>query len=338
MSTDFSFNSLAGADRSLNRGELSAGLNRMAGADSAFSRDEFVATFGKLGVSDDTAGGIFDNLATGGSLSTEALTGKWLSFGGADEALSEGEFRAGIDALAADAEKICFDDAAGADEIMNRDEFGAIANDAGITDESAIDDVFDRVAGADGAMNRDEFSDEENGFGSSSLSPEEFRNRFDELASPRDIDFDRDAGADEVMDRDEFGAIADRAGISDEDEIDDVFERLAGADGRMNADEFSDADNGFGDIRMSADDFAARFRELAGGDPFDFSAVAGSDNVASFDEFKAGLNDLGIDGLSTSTLEDFFKRLAGADMKMNADEAESIDGKRASELEDMIRG
>ncbi|WP_372425689.1 hypothetical protein [Salinarimonas chemoclinalis] len=335
---DFSFSRLAGADASLNRAELDAGLRRMAGADGAFDRGEFLATFGKLGVSEETAGSIFDNVASGGSLSVDTLTDTWLGFAGADGELSEREFEAGIESLAADAEEICFDTAAGADEIMNRGEFRAIANRAGITDEAAIDDVFDRVAGADGEMSSAEFGNEENGFGSTKLSPEAFRERFDALASPRDIDFGRDAGADEVMDRDEFRAIADRAGITDQAAIDDVFDRLAGADERLNLDEFTNEENGFGRTTMSTETFAERFGELARGGAFDFSAVAGADEVVTFDEFQAGLRDLGIGGLSSRTVESFFQRLAGADMRMNAAEARSIDGLSRSQLEDMIRG
>jgi len=154
---------------------------------------------------------------------------------------------------------------AGADNAIDKDEFEALCKRAGITDQDTIDKAFDKLAGADGKINKDEIKD---GLGDTKLSKDEFAKKVNELGGEdkKDINFNKAAGADKAMNEDEFAALAKQAGITDKDQIKQVFDQIAGADGKISKDEFKAA---FGDTKLSADDFKKKFDQLAQGDGCD---------------------------------------------------------------------
>ncbi len=269
------FRSIAGADwqsqgGGLSAGEFAAALKERAGADLAFVRGEFRELGESLGLPRGDSRAIFDFLENNGRVSVDALRDRLLGSAGADKAFNLDEFKGGIERLAnlpggrqEQSDGINFRRDAGADRKIDKDEFEALAREAGVTDQEVIDKAFEKLAGADGKINREEAKD---GLGGTKLSQDELAQKINDLggAEKKDIKFGKAAGADKAMDEDEFAAIAKQAGIEDEDQIQQVFDQVAGADGEISKDEFKAA---FGDTKLSSEDFKSKFDELAQSDP-----------------------------------------------------------------------
>ena len=174
---------------------------------------------------------------------------------------------------------------AGADKKIDKAEFQALAEQAGIHDQAVIDKAFDKLAGADGMINKDEVKD---GLGDTTLSKSDLAKKINELGGEdkKDINFGKAAGADKALTEDEFKELAKKAGITDEDQISQVFDQVAGADGKIDKDEFKAA---FGDTKLSGDDFKKKFDQLA------------QDDSATSDPQAAGSDDCGCDETPDST-------------------------------------
>jgi hypothetical protein len=269
------FRSVAGADWSqsggLSAAEFGAALKERAGADLAFARGELRELTNSLGLSGGESGSIFDFLEQNGRVPVDALRDQLMGAAGSNKAFNLDEFKNGVGNLVDrataqnqnqaqnESEGLRFRRDAGADRAIDKEEFEAIANRAGITDQEVIDKAFDKLAGADGKVSRDEA---EEGLGGARLSQDELANKINDLggAEKKDIKFGKAAGADKAMDEDEFAALAQQAGIEDENQIQQVFDQVAGADGEISKDEFKAA---FDDTKLSSDDFKSKFDELA---------------------------------------------------------------------------
>jgi uncharacterized protein YidB (DUF937 family) len=268
------FRSAAGADWAsqggLSASEFLAALKDKAGADLAFAKGELKELGKHLGLSGHDSKAIFDFLENNGKVPVDALRDQLLNSAGADKAFNLAEFKGGIDKLLDRATQGCGHDNdkganfrrdAGADKAIDKDEFEALAKKAGITDQEVIDKAFEKLAGADGKISKDEFKD---GLGDTKLSKDELAKKINDLggAEKKDINFGKAAGADKEIGEDEFKALAKKAGITDEEQIKQVFDQVAGADGKISKDEFKAA---FGDTKLSKDDFKSKFEELAKG-------------------------------------------------------------------------
>lgn len=270
------FRSVAGADwmsqsGGLSASEFTAALKERAGADLNFVKGELRELGKDLGLSGHDSKAIFDFLEKNGQVSVDALRDKLLKSAGADKAFNLDEFKGGVDGLvdrALDhhgthkADGLNFRRDAGADKKIDKAEFEALAERAGITDQAMIDKAFDKLAGADGKITKDEIKD---GLGDTKLSKNELASKIKEFGGEekKDINFGKDAGADKALTEDEFKEIAKRAGITDEDQIKQVFDQVAGADGEIDKNEFKAA---FGDTKLSSEDFKQKFDELAEAD------------------------------------------------------------------------
>ena len=274
------FRSAAGADwmsqsGGLSASEFTAALKERAGADLNFVKGELQGLGKELGLSGHDSKAIFDFLEKNGHVSVDALRDKLLKSAGADKAFNLDEFKGGVNGLvgqatdhhngAHKADGLNFRQDAGADKKIDKAEFQAFAEQAGIHDQAVIDKAFDKLAGADGKIDRNEAKD---GLGNTKLSKSDLAKKINELGGEdkKDINFNKAAGADKAMNEDEFAALAKQAGIQDEDQIKKVFDQIAGADGKISKDEFKAA---FGDSKVSADDFKQKFDKLAQGDGCD---------------------------------------------------------------------
>jgi len=163
--------------------DKSDGVNfrRDAGADKAIDKDEFEALCKRAGITDqDTIDKAFEKLAgADGKINKDEIKD-----GLGDTKLSKDEFAKKIEELGGkDKKDINFNKAAGADKALNEDEFAALAKKAGIEDEEQIKKVFDQIAGADGKVSKDEFKA---AFGDTKVSADDFKKKFDELAEGDD--------------------------------------------------------------------------------------------------------------------------------------------------------
>jgi len=159
-----------------------ANFRRDAGADKAIDKDEFEAIAKRAGITDqDVIDKAFDKLAgADGKISKDEFKD-----GLGDTKLSKDDLAKKINELGGDDKKkdINFNKAAGADKAMDEDEFKALAKQAGITDEDQIKQAFDQIAGADGKISKDEF---QAAFGDTKVSQDDFKSKLDEMANSDD--------------------------------------------------------------------------------------------------------------------------------------------------------
>jgi hypothetical protein len=152
-------------------------FRRDAGADKAIDKDEFEALCKRAGITDqDTIDKAFEKLAgADGKINKDEVKD-----GLGDTKLSKDEFAKKVNELGGEDKKdVNFNKAAGADKALNEDEFAQLAKQAGIEDEDQIKKVFDQIAGADGKVSKDEFKA---AFGDTKVSADDFKQKFDELA------------------------------------------------------------------------------------------------------------------------------------------------------------
>jgi uncharacterized protein YidB (DUF937 family) len=160
-------------------GQRSDAINfrRDAGADRKIDKNEFEALAKRAGITDqEVIDKAFEKLAgADGKINREEFQD-----GLGNAKLSKDDFAKKVNELGgAEKKDINFGKAAGADKALDEDEFAELAKQAGIEDEEAIKKVFDQVAGADGEISKDEFKA---AFGDTKLSPEDFKKKFEELA------------------------------------------------------------------------------------------------------------------------------------------------------------
>lgn len=161
------------------KGDKNDGVNfrKDAGADEKIDKDEFEAMCKRAGITDqDTIDKAFEKLAgADGKINKDEVKD-----GLGDSKLSKDEFAKKVNELGGEDKKdINFNKAAGADKALNEDEFAALAKQAGIEDEEQIKKVFDQIAGADGKVSKDEFKA---AFGDTKVSADDFKKKFEELA------------------------------------------------------------------------------------------------------------------------------------------------------------
>jgi uncharacterized protein YidB (DUF937 family) len=152
-------------------------FRRDAGADRTIDKDEFEAIAKRAGITDqEVIDKAFEKIAgADGEISREEAQE---GLGGTR--LSKDDLAKKINELGeAEKKDIKFGKAAGADKAMDEDEFAELAKQAGIEDEDQIKQVFEQVAGADGEISKEEFKA---AFGDTKLSSEDFKSKFDELA------------------------------------------------------------------------------------------------------------------------------------------------------------
>ena len=164
-----------------------ADFARDAGADEAIDENEFKAMCENAGIDEETAKKAFDKAAgADGKISQDEFKE---AFGG--EKADKGKFKDAVKDLAGEKDPFAkFGRDAGADKAMSKEEFSALAEKAGIDEETA-GKAFDKIAGADGEISKEEFS-AEGGLGDTKLSKEDFKSKVEELAGS-----DESSGADE---------------------------------------------------------------------------------------------------------------------------------------------
>ena len=167
-----------------------ANFRKDAGADKAIDKNEFEALAKKAGITDqEVIDKAFDKLAgADGKINREEFKD-----GLGDTKLSKDELAKKINDLGGEGQKkdVNFKRDAGADKALDENEFKELAKKAGIKDEDQIKKVFDQVAGADGEISKEEFKA---AFGDTKLSGEDFKKKFDELAKSAD---EKKCGSDE---------------------------------------------------------------------------------------------------------------------------------------------
>lgn len=193
----------AGSDKAFNLDELKGGLENLAdraekklakdeaeakdptadfardaGADKAIDENEFKAMCENAGIDEKTAKKAFDKAAgADGKISEDEFKE---AFGG--EEASESKFKSAVKDLAGEKDPFAqFGRDAGADDVMSKDEFKALAEKAGIDEETA-EKAFDKIAGADGEISKDEFK-AEGGLGDTKLSKDDFKSKVEELGA-----------------------------------------------------------------------------------------------------------------------------------------------------------
>jgi hypothetical protein len=213
---------------------------------------------------------------------------------------------------------------AGADKAFDKGEFNRLGSSLGLSNEQskalyellesngqvstdALRDQLLKTAGADKAFTLAEFKG----------GVETLANKADDKKHD-DVDFERDAGADGTLDRDEFKALARKAGITDEEQIDRAFDKLAGAGGELSRKEFED---GLGDTKLSNRQFADKVKELAGDDDkpvVNFWRDAGADKDLDADEFAQVAKQAGIE--DEEQVQTVFNKVAGAGGEISREE------------------
>ncbi|MFC3691175.1 hypothetical protein [Chenggangzhangella methanolivorans] len=215
---------------------------------------------------------------------------------------------------------------AGADSRFNSAEFREASSRLGLSREDSdavmeafgkdgelpadrLQELLTRSAGSDGAFNLDELK------GGLESLVERAKTRNEEADEAPFAEFGRDAGADEQIDDGEFKAMAEKAGISEED-AGKAFEKAAGADGKLSKEEFEEA---FGKGDVSEGQFKKGVDELNGvEEPFaKFAREAGADEQIDESELKATAEKAGI---SEEDAGKAFEKAAGADGKLSKDE------------------
>jgi hypothetical protein len=326
MGIESVFRSVAGADwqggagGGLSASEFAAFLKDKAGADGQFGKSEFTKTAESLGLAGDESKSILDVFGKDGQISVDKFRDLLEKSAGSDKAFNLDELKGGLDRLVGRAEDRLadlkdpaadFGKDAGADKAIGKEEFKALAERAGV-DETTADKAFDNIAGDDGEISAREFKD---AFGSTKIREEKLANGIERAAKgdqgnePSFAQFGRDAGADAKIDENEFQALAEEAGISEED-AEEAFARLAGADGELTRGEFA-AEDGFGSGKVSEEDFRSRIEELAGSDETsgsgESSSASESDDEPSTSGSSSGSDDWSVqnaDGQSTIKLGD----------------------------------
>lgn len=259
------FGEVAGADKAINQDEFKAAFGdtkmsaatfkerfetfakknepiefgKAAGADGLMNRDEFGAIAERAGITDKEAiDRVFRQIAGADDEISEGEFGAEGGFG--KTKLTPAEFKSRFEQLAADSKSFTFAQKAGADNCMNLDEFTETAKSAGITDQAAIDRVFRRIAGADQKISEGEFGAED-GFGRTTLTPMDFRQRFNQLAemAMRLFSFSEFARNGAIRPSEWNNSIASLGINVPQPNLDRFFRNMAGADLAMSEAEAS---------------------------------------------------------------------------------------------------